>query len=174
MTEEGDERQPSHSRLSERSTTSRESTSIHVQVPENVQPGETLGSAVQLHFHPIFIPFSSIFHMEMTLMFHAVSTFSWIFRKFFVVVDGMEYEVWAPEDSSPGEMVAMEIYSNPAESRLALQASRERSQAPPHFITRCLNHVRCVRSTSSIDIYIYIYYIYILYIYIYIIHNIYI
>ena len=41
----GDERQPSHaSRHSEHSTTSRESTSIHVQVPENVQPGEPPGT----------------------------------------------------------------------------------------------------------------------------------
>ena len=46
-------------------------------------------------------------------------------EKFFVVVDDMEYEVWAPEGSSPGEMVAMDVYKDPVESQKALTASRE-------------------------------------------------
>lgn len=46
-------------------------------------------------------------------------------EKFFVVVDDMEYEVWAPEGSSPGEMVAMDVYKDEAESQKALTVSRE-------------------------------------------------
>eukprot|EP00438_Fugacium_kawagutii_P027640 Skav231543 [mRNA] locus=scaffold84:743484:760351:- [translate_table: standard] len=46
-------------------------------------------------------------------------------EKFFVVIDDMEYEVWAPEGSSAGEMVAMDIYKDEAESQKALTASRE-------------------------------------------------
>lgn len=46
-------------------------------------------------------------------------------EKFFVVVDNMEYEVWAPEGSSSGDMVAMDVYSDYASSRLALTHSRE-------------------------------------------------
>ena len=46
-------------------------------------------------------------------------------EKFFVVVDNMEYEVWAPEGSTAGDMVAMDVYSDLESSQLALSNSRE-------------------------------------------------
>lgn len=48
--------------------------------------------------------------------------------RFFVVVDEVEYEVWAPEGCTPGEMVAMDIYSD-AESVAALTLSKDSAQA---------------------------------------------
>lgn len=45
-----------------------------------------------------------------------------------MVVDEVEYEVWAPEGCTPGEMVAMDIYSD-AESVAALTLSKDSAQA---------------------------------------------
>ena len=73
------------SRQSRLSSRGSRASSVHVQVPEGIQPGE----------------------------------------KFFVVVDDMEYEVWAPEGCAPGEMVAMDVYKDATESQKALTASRE-------------------------------------------------